>query len=154
MAEALVPPGPDRPSQSRIRRSISSSYYALFTKLTAEFARPYLPSVRAAARRLIEHGKARSVCAALEVDIHCDANLREFATRFLLLGLRRQRADYDHTFDPDKSEAYNAIYQARAGIEYLSRARVENPDQVQMMCVKIVATDAQRKQIGQQAGGT
>ncbi len=151
VAEALVRQGPGRPSEERVRRSISTSYYALFTALTAEYARPYLPSVQPAARRLVEHGKTRSVCIGLEAS--SSDNLREFATLFLHLWLRRQRADYDHTYDPKNRDAENAIEQARAGIEYLSRARVENPDQVQMMCVKIVATDAQRKQIGQQAGG-
>ena len=152
-AEILIPTGQSRPSRSRIRRSISTSYYALFTALTAELARPYQDTVQPAARRLVEHGKARSVCVSLQVDGRYDANLREFAKRFVRLQMRRVRADYDHTYEPHKREAYDAINAARAGIEHLSRARAASPDQVQMMCVKIVATDAQRKQIGQQAGG-
>ena len=91
------------------------------------------------------------MCAAL--DSRWDANLREFARRFLDLWLRRQRADYDHTYEPKKSEAHEAANDARSGIQCLTRARAANPDQVQMMCVTIIASNAQRKHMGQQAGG-
>lgn len=144
-AAALIPPGRGRPSRDRIRRSISSSYYALFTALTAEFARPYRPNVKAAARRLVEHGKARSACNILIGDSRCDANLREFAKEFVRLYFDRQRADYDHTYKPDKIDAAEAIDSARSGIDCLSQARTTSPDQVQMMCVKIIASDTQRK---------
>ena len=144
-AEALVPPGTGLPSRDRIRRSISSSYYALFTALTAEFARPYRPNMQAAARRLVEHGKARSACNILIGDSRCDANLREFAKQFMRLHLIRQRADYDHTYEPDKIDAEKAMERARTGIDCLSRARTTSPDQVQMMCVNIIASDTQRK---------
>lgn len=152
-AEALIPPGTGLPSRERIRRSISSSYYALFTALTAEFARPYRQHVQAAARRLVEHGKARSACNTLIGGSSCDANLREFAVQFVHLHLIRQRADYDHTYEPDKIDAEKAIERARTGIDCLSQARTTNPDQVQMMCVNIIASDTQRKQMrGNRAG--
>ncbi len=144
-AAALIPPGRGRPSRDRIRRLISSSYYALFTALTAEFARPYRQNVQAAARRLVEHGKARSVCDSLKDDSSCDASLRKFAEQFVDLYIDRQNADYDHTYDPDKSDAEDAIASARSGIECLSQARTTSPDQVQMMCVKILASNTQRK---------
>ena len=134
-AEALVPPGRGRPSRARIRRSISTAYYALFTAFTAEVARPYRRDVKVFARRLVEHGKARSVCDTLKGNNRCDNNLREFAKRFVLLHLSRQRADYDHTYEPDKSDAQEAIELARYGIDYLTEARTTNPDQVQTMCV-------------------
>ena len=152
-AEALVPPGRDRPSRDRIRRSISSSYYALFTALTAEFARPYRQHVQATARRLVEHGKARSVCDSLKDNSSCDSNLRKFAEQFVHLYIGRQDADYDHTYEPDKIDAEKAIERARTGIDCLSQARTTNPDQVQMMCVNIIASDTQRKQMrGNRAG--
>lgn len=152
-AEALVPPGTRLPSRDRIRRSISSSYYALFTALTAEFARPYRQNVQATVRRLVEHGKARSACNILIGDSKSDATLREFAKQFVRLHLIRQRADYDHTYEPDKIDAENAIASARSGIDCLSQARITNPDQVQMMCVNIIASDTQRKHMrGNRAG--
>ena len=146
-AEVLVPPGPGRPSRSRVRRAISTAYYALFTALTAEVARPYRRNVKFSARRLVEHGKARSVCRTLRRDSSC-AQLREFAGQFVSLYVIRLRADYDHTYEPDKSDAENAIEQARSGIAYLSQARTANPDQVQSMCVRIIASDAQRRHMG------
>ena len=151
-AEALVPPGRGRPSRARIRRSISTAYYALFTAFTAEVARPYRRGVKAPARRLVEHGRARSVCETLKRSGRADTNLREFAKRFVPLYLSRQRADYDHTYEPDKSDAQEAIERARYGINFLSRARATSPDQVQMMCIETIASDAQRKHIARQSG--
>ena len=141
------------PSGARVRRAISTAYYALFTALTAEVARPFRRNVKSSVRQLVEHGKARLVCITLRKNRSC-SQLSEFARRFETLYVIRLRADYDHTYEPDKSDAESAIKQARFGIECLSRARAENPDQVQIMCVSILATDVQRKQIGQQAGGT
>ena len=151
-AEALVPPGRGRPSRARIRRSISTAYYALFTAFTAEVARPYRRNVKATARRLVEHGKARSVCDTLKGNNRCDPNLREFAKRFVRLYLSRQRADYDHTYEPDKSDAQEAIERAQNGINYLSEARTTSPDQVQRMCIETIASDSQRKYIARQSG--
>lgn len=151
-AKALVPPGRGRPSRARIRRSISTAYYALFTAFTAEVARPYRRNVKATARRLVEHGKARSVCETLKGNNRCDGNLREFSKRFVLLYLGRQRADYDHTYEPDKSDAQEAIELARYGIEYLAGARTTSPDQVQMMCITTIASDTQRKHMARQSG--
>ena len=151
-AEALVPPGRGRPSRARIRRSISTAYYALFTAFTAEVARPYRRNVKATARRLVEHGKARSVCDTLKGNNRCDSNLREFAQRFVRLYLSRQRADYDHTYEPDKSDAQEAIERARYGINYLSEARSTSPDQVQRMCIETIASVTQRKHMARQSG--
>ena len=61
-AELLVSPTHGTPSRARIRRSISTAYYSLFTALTAEVARPYRGEAKVNARRLVEHGKARTVC--------------------------------------------------------------------------------------------
>lgn len=151
-AEALVPPGPGRPSRARSRRSISTAYYALFAAFTAEVARPYRRDVKATARRLVEHGKAGSVCDTLKGSSRADPNLREFAKRFVPLYLSRQRADYDDTYEPDKSDAQEAIERARNGIDYLSQARTTSPDQVQRMCIETIASDAQRKHIARQSG--
>lgn len=151
-AAALVPPGRGRPSRARIRRSISTAYYALFTAFTAEVARPYRREVKATARRLVEHGKARTVCDTLKGNSRADPNRREFAKRFVPLYLSRQRADYDHTYEPDKSDAQEAIERARYGINYLSEARTTSPDQVQRMCIETIASDTQRKHIARQSG--
>lgn len=150
-AEALVPPRRGRPSRARIRRSISTAYYALFTAFTAEVARPYRRDVKATARRLVEHGRARSVCEMLKGNTRADPNLREFAKRFVPLYLSRQRADYDHTYEPDKSDAQEAIERARYGINFLSRARATSPDHVQMMCIETIASESQRKHIARQS---
>jgi hypothetical protein len=101
---------------------------------------------------LVEHGKARSVCDTLKGNNRCDNNLREFAKRFVLLHLSRQRADYDHTYEPDKSDAQEAIELARYGIDYLTEARTTNPDQVQTMCVTTIASNTQRKHMARQSG--
>ena len=150
-AEFLVSPTHGTPSRARIRRSISTAYYSLFTALTAEVARPYRGEAKVNARRLVEHGKARPVCDKLEEGKvpwstrGSDSDLREFATRFVRLYLSRQRADYDHTYEPNKNDAQKAITDARNGIRSLKTARTNNPDQVKMMCVAILATDTQRK---------
>ncbi len=74
------------------------------------------------------------------------------AQRFVRLYLSRQRADYDHTYEPDKSDAQEAIERARYGINYLSEARSTSPDQVQRMCIETIASDTQRKHMARQSG--
>ena len=82
---------------------------------------------------------------------NCDCNLQEFAKRFVLLYLSRHRADYDHTYEPDKNDAQDAIKHARYGSRYLAMARTTNSDQVQMMCVAIIASDTQRRHMVRQS---
>ncbi|WP_423919136.1 hypothetical protein [Candidatus Poriferisodalis sp.] len=53
----LGAPGSDT-SEAAVRRSMSTSYYALFWALNAEVAAPFQSRVHAAAHRLAEHGVA------------------------------------------------------------------------------------------------
>ena len=58
------PPG-GNPSEAAVRRSMSTSYYALFRALNAEVAAPFQSQVHAAAHRLAEHGVAADACRRL-----------------------------------------------------------------------------------------
>ena len=60
----LEPPG-GNPSEAAVRRSMSTSYYALFWALNAEVAAPFQSRVHAAAHRLAEHGVAADACRRL-----------------------------------------------------------------------------------------
>lgn len=63
-AHHLVPAGRGRPRKPRLRRAVSTAYYAAFTALTAQVAR-HQPAVAAGQglRRLVSHAAARRACA-------------------------------------------------------------------------------------------
>lgn len=153
VAEDLVRPKKGQPSQARIRRSISTSYYALFTALSLEIARPFSGEADGMARRLVEHGAARSVCEDLRNQGKipwlsgtpaCDQSLLDFAQHFVELQESRISADYDHFYKPAKRDALNAISAARRGLSNLESARKTKKDQLQAICVAIIAKDRRR----------
>jgi len=65
-AHHLVPAGRGRPRKPRLRRAVSTAYYAAFTALTAQVAR-HQPAVAAGQglRRLVSHAAARRACTDL-----------------------------------------------------------------------------------------
>ena len=153
VAEDLVRPIKGQPSQPRLRRCISTAYYALFTALSLEIARPFSGEARGMARRLVDHGAARSVCEDLGKQGKipwltgtptCDQSLLDFARHFIELQESRISADYDHFYKPDKRDALKAIGAARRGLSDLESARQDKKDQLQAVCVAMIAKDRRR----------
>ena len=150
----LVPVGPGRPDHAMLRRSISTAYYALFAALRQEAARPYSGEAQIAAWRLPSHGAARDVCAVLARSRHfpwmegkplCSHDLIDFAENFLALQAGRHSADYDFSYAPSKPDTEVLLVRASDGIRSLESARKTAPDQVQVMCLAMLANPSVRK---------
>ena len=156
-AHHLVPTGRGRPRGARLRRAISTAYYATFTDLTSEVARHYPASTaRQAVRRLVTHVAARRACADLRKtrsvpwlrgNPACHPDLLRFAANFESLCLLRLLADYDHEYSCTKREASAALGQADSAIEALASARKQCPEQLDILCIAALADDRGRRQI-------
>ena len=107
-----MPTGRGRPRKPRLRRAISTAYYATFAALTVEVARHYpAGAARLAVRRLVSHAAARRACEDLQRTrtvpwLHgnppCHPELLAFATNFESLYILRHLADYDHDYSCTK----------------------------------------------------
>ena len=53
-------------------------------------------------------------------------------------------ADYDHTYKPAKRDAFDAISAAKQGVTSLESARKTSKDQLQAVCVAMIAKDRRR----------
>jgi uncharacterized protein (UPF0332 family) len=157
VARQLCPSTPGRPSHALLRRCISTAYYAVFHALSDEIARPYREAVRSQARRLLDHSHARDVAQRLQGATatlremkgqpSCHADLRQFAASFDQLYAARQRADYDVEYTPTKKDAMTAVRRAERTIDALAKARSACPDQLQVMCVTMLASPQTRKRM-------
>ena len=96
-ALALTESGRGRPTQARLRRAISTAYYAMFHFLAASAANLFVGRTRDPAwhrvYRALEHGRARSACQAQAMQ-EFPAEVRSFAKAFVALQVERQQADY------------------------------------------------------------
>ena len=97
-ARALVESGPAPPTQARLRRAVSTAYYAMFHCLAACAADLFIGTVRGPAwhrtYRALEHGRARSACRQAQTMPEFPAEVRDFADVFVVLQIERQQADY------------------------------------------------------------
>ena len=151
----LCPAGTGRPSHAHLRRSISTSYYAAFHALSDEVARPYARDVRLSARRMLDHGSARDVALTLMNGKmpwlagrpDCHSHVKQFAEDFENLQLARHRADYDLAYTPTKADAQTAMQRAERALVELANARRSCADQLQAMCVAMVASPNLRKRM-------
>ena len=88
----------ERPTQARLRRAVSTAYYAMFHTLAVTAADLLMGEARGPAwhrvYRALEHGRARSACQRGRTMGEFPAGIREFARVFVELQEARQRADY------------------------------------------------------------
>ncbi len=98
VARALAEPGDAPPTQARLRRAISTAYYAMFHCLAASAADLFIGAERNPAwhrtYRALEHGRARSACRQAQAMPEFPAEIRDFAKAFIVLQIERQKADY------------------------------------------------------------
>ena len=157
-AHHLVPGGRGRPRGApRLRRAISTAYYAAFTALTQEVAHHYPGSAaQHAISRLVSHTAARRVCADLRTSASvpwlqgnpaCHPDLLQFAKGFESLYVRRMWADYDHDYVCSKGDATDALSRARRAIDALASARRQCPEQLDIACVAAIADDRRRRHL-------
>ncbi len=98
-----------RPSQAKLRRAISTGYYACFHRLTYESARIIVSGSRGEARNYVrrgyKHGAMKELCVSISSGKvpkrwpvgtpPASSELREACTKFVKLQDSRHRADYD-----------------------------------------------------------
>ena len=156
-AQHLVPTGRGRPRKPRLRRAISTAYYAAFVALTSQASVHYpAGAARNALRRLVSHTSVRAACKDLAGretvrwlpgNPNCHSDLLLFARLFESLYVQRGLADYDHEYSCTKSEAVTALERAEAAIEALASARRQCPEQLDILCVATLADDRGRARI-------
>lgn len=156
-AEYLVPEGRGRPPAARLRRAISTAYYAAFNALTQEVAR-HFPGTEAqhAVRRLVGHGAVRGVCHDLRASRSvpwlfgkpaCHEDLLQFAEDFDALYTHRILADYDHGYLCTKRDAVDAIALAHRAVASLESAREQCPEQLDITCIAAIADERSRRHL-------
>lgn len=125
-ARRLIPDGQTRPDQARLRRSISSSYYAMFHALARLCADSLLGTqpARRPNKAWVEvyRGLAHSACLqacknAHEVDF--PQEIKDFADAFKQLQADRHLADYDPTARFTKEVAKQKLRFAETAINAL-----------------------------------
>lgn len=156
-ARHLVPTGRGRPRKPRLRRAISTPYYATFVALTSEASVHHTSeAAKNAVHRLVSHTSARGACKDLTntgtvrwLPGHptCHSDLLLFARNFESLYDLRHLADYDHDYSCTKPEAVTALERAEAAIEALASARRLCPEQLDILCVATLADDRGRARI-------
>ena len=128
-AHVLTESGPGRPTQARLRRAVSTAYYAMFHCLAAAAADLFIGRQRTPAwhrvYRALDHGRARNACREVRTMREFPSEVREFAKQLVVLQKARQQADY--ALDAEayrKSDVLVYITSAEAAIAAFERANV------------------------------
>ena len=127
VARALAESGHAPPAQARLRRAVSTAYYALFHCLAASAADLFIGTARSPAwhrtYRALEHGRARSACRQAQTMWEFPVEIRDFAEAFVALQKARQEADYAlDTPAYRKSDVLGHIGSAEFAISRFERA--------------------------------
>lgn len=77
----------------------------------------------------------------------CHPELLSFAHSFADLQMARYRADYDVEYTPTKKDAIIAVQRAERAVGALAKARSVCPDQLQAVCVAVIATNQARRRM-------
>ena len=128
-AHALVESDHAPPTQARLRRAVSTAYYAMFHCLAAAAADLFIGTVRSPAwhrtYRALEHGRARSACRQAQTMREFPAEVRDFADVLIVLQIERQKADYAlDTDEYEKSDVLRRIASAEQAISRFEQADV------------------------------
>ena len=129
-ARDLTESGRGRPTQARLRRAVSTAYYAMFHCLAATAADLFIGRRRGPAwhraYRALEHGKARSACRQERTMQAFPTEVRNFAKTFVVLQTERQRADYAlDTNAYQKSDVLGYIASAELAIGRFEQAGID-----------------------------
>ena len=129
-ARILVEFGDSPPTQARLRRAVSTGYYAMFHTLAESAADLFIGTERSPAwhraYRALEHGRAKSACRQGQVMREFPAAIRDFAKAFAVLQIERQQADYALDAPAyDKSDVLGHIASAEQAISRFQQADVE-----------------------------
>ena len=116
--------------QARLRRAVSTAYYALFHCLAASAADLFIGRERNPAwhrtYRALEHRRARSECRQVQAMPEFPAGIRDFAEAFVALQKARQDADYALDMPAyEQSDVLGYVASAEIAIRQFERAPVE-----------------------------
>ena len=130
VARALVESGHAPPTQARLRRAVSTAYYALFHCLATSAADLFIGTVRNPAwhrtYRALEHGRARSGCRQVQALREFPVEVRDFAEAFVALQEARQEADYAlDTPAYEQSDVLGSIASAELAIRQFEQAAMD-----------------------------
>ena len=127
-ARALTDVGCEHPTQARLRRAVSTAYYAVFHCLAGTAADLLIGRSRNEAwhqvYRALEHGKARNACRHQWAMQRFPTEIRDFAEAFVMLQDRRHEADYALDDRYDKLDVLSAIDRAENAIAGLDQADI------------------------------
>ena len=128
-ARVLGKSGPGRPTQARLRRAVSTAYYAMFHCLAATAADLFIGPTRGPAwhrtYRALEHGRAGRACQERTMR-EFPAEVHGFAQAFVALQKARQQADYAlDTDDYQQSDVLGYIASAELAIDRFEQADIE-----------------------------
>ena len=130
VARVLAESGHAPPTQARLRRAISTAYYAMFHCLAASAADLFIGTERNSAwhrtYRALEHGRARSACRQAQTTPEFPVEIRDFAEAFVALQKARQEADYAlDTPAYQRSDVRDHIASAELAIRQFGQAAVD-----------------------------
>ena len=129
-ARALTDVGREYPTQARLRRAVSTAYYAVFHCLAGTAADLFIGRSRNEAwhqvYRALEHGKARNACWHQRAMQRFPTEVRDFAEAFVMLQDRRHEADYALDDRYDKLDVLSAIDRAENAIARFDQADIEH----------------------------
>jgi hypothetical protein len=131
-----------RPRQSSLRRSVSTTYYALFHFLVDQSTRglfggsPQTSALRVAAARAFQHGDMRRACTRFRSSVlgrppgaarsgspNVPSEVRSLAEAFVVTQEERHKADYDTGARFTRSQALALVQRAREDMNAWMRAR-------------------------------
>jgi uncharacterized protein (UPF0332 family) len=133
LAHRLAKASPRKPRHADLRRSISTSYYALFHAMAGLVA-DCLVGTKSAERsdpawrhayRALAHGVAKDACKKAH-NYGFPQELLDCADAFLTLQEERHRADYDPFHQPKRIEAQAAARRAEDAIRKLRSAPIKD----------------------------
>ena len=119
-ARSMTESGAGRPTQARLRRAVSTAYYAMFHCLAGCVANLIIGRTRKPAwhqtYRALEHGKVRNACEDRGALAAFPPEVCNFADMFVALQKARQQADYALDGRYDKLTVLGAIDMAERAI--------------------------------------
>ena len=129
-ARTLAEAGRGRPAQARLRRAVSTAYYAMFHCLAALAADLFIGRKRSPAwhrtYRALEHGRARNACQQGPAMREFPVAIRHFAEIFVMLQAERQKADYALNVNAyQKSEVLEHVDSAEFAIRQFEQADID-----------------------------
>ena len=150
-AASLLGPPHEATGQARLRRAVSTAYYAVFNAVLTKAADQLVgPDRRGTAAywlvyRSFNHGQMKKVCKGIGARTLSDGVARalqgstvaqpwrDFAELFVGLQNWRHEADYDLSVTVDRSRAERAIELATYAIKLLEMVTGEEPSPVLLM---------------------